>query len=39
VNKGESQGPAGNIIVVGDLLITVEMISNLLPVFTSEGEG
>ena len=38
-NKGESQAPAGNIIMVGELLTTVEMTSNLLPAFTFEGEG
>jgi hypothetical protein len=37
--KGESQGPAGNFIVSGDLLTTIDIISNLLPVFTFAGEG
>jgi hypothetical protein len=37
--KGESQRPAGNIIVSGELLITVANISKLLPGFTFEGEG
>jgi len=37
--KGESQSPAGNSIVSGELLITVDNISNLLPAFTFAGEG
>lgn len=37
--KGESQRPAGNRILSGELLTTVDNISNLLPVFTFAGEG
>jgi hypothetical protein len=37
--KGESQRPAGNIIVSGELLATVANSSKLLPAFTFEGEG
>jgi len=37
--KGESHSPAGNSIVSGELLTTVDNISNLLPVFTFAGEG
>jgi hypothetical protein len=37
--KGESQIPAGNSILFGELLTTVDNISNLLPVFTLTGEG
>jgi hypothetical protein len=37
--RGESQCPAGNNIVSGDLLTTVDNISNLLPAFTFAGEG
>jgi hypothetical protein len=37
--KGESQRPAGNIIVSVELLTTVANSSKLLPAFTFEGEG
>jgi hypothetical protein len=37
--KGESQSPAGNNILSGELLTTVDIISNLLPAFTFVGEG
>ena len=37
--KGESQRPAGNIIVSGELLITVANSSKVFPAFTFEGEG
>ena len=37
--KGESQRPAGNIILSGDLLTTVAGSSKVLPAFTFEGEG
>jgi hypothetical protein len=37
--KGESQSPAGNSILSGELLTTVDNISNLLPAFTFTGEG
>ena len=37
--NGESQSPAGNSILSGELLTTVDNISNLLPAFTFAGEG
>ena len=37
--NGESQAPACNFIVSGELLTTVDNMSNLLPVFTFAGEG
>jgi hypothetical protein len=37
--KGESQSPAGNSILSGEALTTVDIISNLLPAFTFAGEG
>lgn len=37
--KGESQSPEGNSILSGELLTTVDIISNLLPAFTFAGEG
>ena len=37
--RGESQSPAGNSILSGELLTTVDIISNLLPDFTFAGEG
>jgi hypothetical protein len=37
--KGESHCPAGNSILSGELLTTVDIISNLLPAFTFDGEG
>lgn len=37
--KGESQIPEGNSILSGELLTTVDIISNLLPAFTFAGEG
>ena len=37
--KGESHRPAGNSIVPGELLTTVDNISKLLPTFTFVGEG
>jgi len=37
-DKGESQTPALNVIMFGELLTTVEIISNLLWTFTFDGE-
>jgi hypothetical protein len=37
--KGESKAPAGNVIVSGELLTTVDNTSNLLPTYTFAGEG
>lgn len=37
-DRGESQTPALNVIVPGDLLTTVEITSNLLETFSFEGD-
>jgi len=37
--RGESQRPAGNTIVSGELLTTVAISSKVFPVFTFRGEG
>lgn len=38
-DKSESHTPAVKVIVFGELLTTVEIISNLLPDFRCKGEG
>jgi hypothetical protein len=38
-DKGESHTPAVKVILLGELLTTVETISNLLPDFRCKGEG
>ena len=37
--KGELHRPAGNSILSGELLTTVDIISNWLPAFTFNGKG
>jgi hypothetical protein len=38
-DDGESHTPAVKVILLGELLTTVEIISNLLPAFRCKGEG